>query len=106
MTPLLQELLTDLYEEFQELDQRIKHYEKRLSQLCQQHELAQRLLSIPGVGPLTATLLLAVIGDASYFQNGRHFAAYLGLVPKQLPVVVKHSCWVLASEDIVIYRLY
>jgi transposase len=44
---------------------------------------AQRLLSIPGVGPLTASAAAAMVGDATAFRNGRQFAAWAGLVPRQ-----------------------
>lgn len=83
VTPILRELLADLYQEFLELNRRILNYEKRLMTLSQQDSRCTQLLEIPGVGPMTATLLTAVMGDANYFKNGRHFAAYVGLVPKQ-----------------------
>ena len=44
---------------------------------------SQRLLTIPGIGPLTATALIAAVGDGGGFTNGRQFAAWLGLVPRQ-----------------------
>ncbi len=43
----------------------------------------QRLQTIPGVGPQIASALLMTVGDGKLFKNGRHMAAYLGLVPKQ-----------------------
>ena len=48
-----------------------------------QSEPAKRLLQIPGIGPITASALVASVGDAKMFDNGRQFAAWLGLVPKQ-----------------------
>ena len=44
---------------------------------------ASKLEKIPGIGPVTATALVATIGDAKHFQNGRQLAAWLGLVPRQ-----------------------
>ncbi len=64
-------------------DERINSTEKKLKLICVQSEACQRLLSIPGVGPLTATALIAAIGDISVFNNGRELAAWLGLVPRQ-----------------------
>jgi transposase len=47
------------------------------------NDASQRLASIPGIGPITASAIVASIGDASQFHSGRHFAAWLGLVPRQ-----------------------
>jgi transposase len=47
------------------------------------HPVCQRLVTIPGIGPLTATALIAAVSDASHFKNGRQFAAWAGLVPRQ-----------------------
>jgi transposase len=49
----------------------------------QAHPACQRLQTIPGIGPVTATALIAAIGDATQFKNGRQLAAWLGLVPKE-----------------------
>jgi transposase len=45
--------------------------------------VCQRLTTIPGIGPITATALTATVGDATVFESGRHLAAWLGLVPRQ-----------------------
>jgi transposase len=47
------------------------------------HPVCQRLMTIPGVGPLTATALVAAVSDATHFKNGQQFAAWVGLVPRQ-----------------------
>lgn len=47
------------------------------------NEASKRLATIPGIGPLAASALVASVGDASHFKNGRSFAAFIGLVPKQ-----------------------
>jgi len=83
LTTLFRELLSALYEEMVHLDERIKTLENKLEALCAQNEDCQRLLSIPGVGLLSATAMVASIGDISAFNNGRELAAWLGLVPKQ-----------------------
>lgn len=54
-----------------------------MERLCVQNEDCQRLLTIPNVGLLTATALIAAIGDITVFKNGRELAAWLGLVPRQ-----------------------
>lgn len=83
LSPLFRELLNELYEELVHLDERVHSLEQKLTTLTAQHEDCQRLLTIPGVGLLTATALLAAIGDVTVFKNGRELAAWLGLVPKQ-----------------------
>lgn len=83
LSALFRELLHELYEELIYLDKRIRTLEQKLVTLSTQHEDCQRLLTIPGVGMLTATALIAAIGDVSVFKNGRELAAWLGLVPKQ-----------------------
>lgn len=65
------------------LDQRIKSLEIKLEALCNHNEDCQKLLTIPGVGLLSATALVAAIGDVSVFNSGRELAAWMGLVPKQ-----------------------
>ena len=83
LTAMFRELLSDLYDEMVHLDERIKTLENKLKALCSQNEDCQRLLTIPGVGLLSATALVATIGDINAFKNGRELAAWLGLVPRQ-----------------------
>jgi transposase len=83
LTPLGQELFHKLFGELGKLDAELAYYQDKLEALAQVHPVCQRLLTIPGIGPLTATALMAAVGDAGVFQNGRQFAAWLGLVPKQ-----------------------
>jgi transposase len=83
LTPLSQELFRTLFEECGRLDQEVASYQKKLEALAHTHPVCQRVQTIPGIGPLTATALLAAVSDAGVFKNGRQFAAWLGLVPKQ-----------------------
>jgi transposase len=80
---LARRALTDLAEHIGELDQKILAYDRELEALARHSEPAQRLQAIPGIGPITATALLASVADAKLFNNGRAFAAWLGLVPRQ-----------------------
>jgi len=80
---MFREVLRDLYDELVHLDARIKVLEIKLETLCANNEDCQRLLSIPGVGLLSATAMVAAIGDIGAFNNGRELAAWLGLVPRQ-----------------------
>lgn len=83
LSTYFRELLRELYDEMVHLDERISTMEQKLKVICAQNEDCQRLLTIPGVGLLTATALIAAIGDISVFKNGRELSAWLGLVPKQ-----------------------
>jgi transposase len=65
------------------LASQIKTCEEKIKRLHERNAQSQRLATIPGVGPLTATALLASMGDAALFRSARHFAAWIGLVPRQ-----------------------
>ena len=71
------------YEEFVELDEKIIALEKQQQQLCQTNENYDRLLEIPGIGPMNAAAIISEIGDGSQFTAGRGYAAFCGLVPRQ-----------------------
>jgi transposase len=74
---------SDLKEEFVLKNVRIKGVEKRLKILASQCPLYQKLQMIPGIGLITGTALIASIGNAACFHNGRQLSAWLGLVPRQ-----------------------
>lgn len=76
-------LLQDLLAQWLELDARVQHYDKRLAALAKASADAERLMSVPGIGPINATLLMSHMGDPRRFPNGRQFSASLGLVPRQ-----------------------
>lgn len=76
-------LMRELQVEMADLDQRITSYDRRIREIFRNSEQCQRLGKIEGIGPVTATALIAAVGDRTCFRNGRQFAAWLGLVPKQ-----------------------
>ena len=80
---IFRELLNELYDEMVHLDKRIKNIETKLDAFCIQNEDCQRLMSIPGVGVLSATAMVSAVGNVNVFKNGRELAAWLGLVPRQ-----------------------
>jgi len=65
------------------LDERIADYDQKLPLPCNPHPPYQRLQAIPGFGALAATALVAAVGEASRFRNGRQMAAWVGVVPRQ-----------------------
>jgi transposase len=76
-------LMRELQEELIELDAGIAGQDRKIRELCRHSEICQRLGKVEGIGPVTETALVAAVGDRSSFRNGRQFAAWLGLVPKQ-----------------------
>jgi len=75
--------VSDLYEELDNKDKKIKKYEESLKMIFQTNKNCQKIAKIEGIGLMTATAIVADIGDAKVFKNGRHLAAFLGLVPRQ-----------------------
>jgi transposase len=80
---LARRLLSDTYQRLRTLNEQILAYDRELNHLVHDREPAQRLMSVPGIGAITATAMLASVGDPSQFRNGRQFAAWLGLTPRQ-----------------------
>jgi transposase len=82
--PLLaRQTFAELAERLRALNDRITAYDQRLQQLARESEAARRLIAVEGVGAITATAVVASVGDGKTFQNGRQFAAWLGLTPRQ-----------------------
>lgn len=79
----LRPFLAEVLDEIRDLERRIESCERQLELLADQLTAVQRLLTIPGVGLLTATALVAFVGDVRRFPSSRHFASYLGLVPRE-----------------------
>jgi len=83
LTLFTRDLLQDLLSEFSDLTEKVKKYTQRVEAIHQNHPVARRLTTIPGVGPMAATAILANAADPSMFKNGREYAAFFGLVPRQ-----------------------
>jgi transposase len=83
LTALSTEVFRHLYDEFLALEKRLAYYDEKLTAMGQAHPECQRLQTIPGIGPVSATALIAAIGDVTQFKNGRQLAAWLGLVPRE-----------------------
>ena len=83
LSPYFRELLNQGYTQLKQLDAHIKAYDKLLAKEVGQNEVAQRLMTIPGFGPVVSSCFLSAIGDGKAFSRGRDAAAYIGLVPRQ-----------------------
>ena len=77
-------VIEDLAQDWRRLDERIDHLSGEITALARQDVGCERLMSVPGVGPIISSAMVAAIGTGDVFSRGRDFAAWLGLVPKQI----------------------
>jgi transposase len=80
---LARRAIGDLLEQLRALDERIGGYDREIEAQAKLCEPAQRLMKIRGIGPTTALAIVATVGNAREFKNGRQFAAWIGLTPSQ-----------------------
>lgn len=83
LTYRAREVIKRQYDRLADLDVGIKLLDREIESICKKNDYCQQFMKLKGVGPLSASILFAKIGNASHFKNGRHFAAFLGLVPKE-----------------------
>ena len=76
-------MIDRLLEHLKLLQRQVEEIEAQIKTWHRASEASRRLEKVPGIGPLTATALVASVGDAKNFDNGRQFAAWLGVVPRQ-----------------------
>lgn len=81
--PRMQRLLDDMLDQWRALDERIAALDDEFAEMARDDAAARRLATIPGIGVLNATALVAAIGDGRMFNRGRDLSAWLGLVPRQ-----------------------
>jgi transposase len=83
LTSTMRRILQDLFDDLTRLEARIKDVTRDIEAVAAKDERARRLMTVPGIGPLGATALLASAGDARQFRKARDLAAWLGLIPRQ-----------------------
>ena len=83
LSDLARELFVGLFNQVRELSARIGALDARLVAICREDAASRRLATLPGVGPVIATALVASIDDGRHFRSGRELAAWIGLVPRQ-----------------------
>jgi transposase len=83
LPPRMRTVLQRLLDNLKHLNEQVNQLEREIILWHRESQASRRLADIPGVGPLTASALVACIGSASNFRNGRQLAAWLGLVPRQ-----------------------
>jgi transposase len=79
----MRNLLERLTENLKEMDRQVKELEAQIQLWHRENEASRKLAEIPGIGPITASAIVATVGDAREFKNGRQLAAWMGLVPRQ-----------------------
>lgn len=83
LTPESKIIIQRLYEFFKKMQEEIAVYDQKIEQSVKENAQCQALMKIEGIGPMTASALVATVGDAKVFKNGRQMSAWIGLVPKQ-----------------------
>lgn len=83
LTIFLKEALRMQYDLLLKVEEKIATYDKKIGLIAKTNESCQRIQNVEGIGPVTAIAVVATMGNPNDFKNGRHFAAFLGLVPRQ-----------------------
>ena len=84
LSPRMLRILEDLAQDWRRLDDRIEAVTSEIEALSKTTEACRHLMTIPGIGPIISSAVVAAIGNGTAFTRGRDFAAWLGLVPKQM----------------------
>jgi transposase len=84
LSPRMVRVIEDLAADWRRLDERIEDLSREITTLAGQDAGCERVMSVPGIGPIISSAMVAAIGTGDSFSKGRDFAAWLGLVPKQI----------------------
>jgi transposase len=84
LSPRLLHIIEDLIGDWRRLDQRIEDVSEEIEALAKADAGCERLMTVPGIGPIISSATVAAIGTGDVFAKGRDFSAWLGLVPKQI----------------------
>ena len=84
LSPRMVHVIEELSRDWRRLDERIKGLSSEIETLAHQDTACERLITVPGIGPIISSAMVAAIGTGDVFSKGRDFAAWLGLVPKQI----------------------
>lgn len=83
ISPRMSDIIVGLYEDWLWLDERIESTTREIETISKREDHCQRLMTVPGVGPMISTAMVAAVGTGEAFDRGRDFGAWLGLVPRQ-----------------------
>ena len=84
LSPRMVRIVEDLAGDWRRLDERVERLSNEIEAIARQDAGCERLMSVPGIGPIISSAMVAAIGAGDVFTKGRDFAAWLGLVPKQI----------------------
>jgi transposase len=84
LSPRMMRMIEDLAGDWHRLDERIEGLSTDITRLVEQDPACERLMTVPGIGPIISSAMVAAIGTGEVFTKGRDFAAWLGLVPRQI----------------------
>ena len=84
LSPRMLRVIEELAGDWRRLDQRIDALSGEIEALARQDQACSRLMTVPGIGPIISSAMVAAIGTGDVFSKGRDFGAWLGLVPKQI----------------------
>jgi transposase len=84
LSPRMLRIIEDLAGDWRRLDERIEGLSSEIETLARQDKACERLMTVPGIGPIISSAMVAAIGTGDVFSKGRDFGAWLGLVPKQI----------------------
>src|SRR6478735_7555017 len=84
LSPRMVRVIEDLAGDWRRLDERVEGLSNEIEAIARQDAGCERLMSVPGIGPIISSAMVAAIGGGDVFTKGRDFAAWLGLVPKQI----------------------
>jgi transposase len=84
LSPRMMRVIEELAGDWRRLDERIDGLSKEIEALAHQDPACERLMTVPGIGPIISSAMVAAIGNGAVFTKGRDFGAWLGLVPKQI----------------------
>lgn len=83
LSDLAKQLFAELLDQLRDVDVRLSKIDASLVAICRDYDACRRLAALPGVGPVIATAMVAVVDDGRHFRSGRELAAWIGLVPRQ-----------------------
>lgn len=83
LTPAMRHILASISDELRELETRLAAVNREIEAIAARDDTARRLMTVPGIGPLAATALVAAAGSGRQFRRARDMAAWLGLVPRE-----------------------
>ena len=84
LSPRMLRVIEELMADWRRLDERIEGLSEEIEAVARQDPACERLMTVPGIGPIISSAMVAAIGNGAVFTKGRDFGAWLGLVPKQI----------------------